>query len=113
MSWFPLLVAVSAGGYISIFKVIPVVLLLLLWTRLLTWMDKDSEAAHLPRVGLNLGFLAGMAVGFALFLFIPGFLIAFPALFLIFGAEIGVYLHLRNKNVGVADLKKQFHAWIQ
>ena len=54
-----------------------------------------------------------MAVGFALFLFIPGFLIAFPALFLIFAAEIGVYLHLRNKNVGVADLKKQFHAWIQ
>ncbi len=114
MASFALLAAaVPAGGYISILKVLPVVLLILLWARLLTWMDKDAEAAHLPRIGLNLGFLAGMIVAFTLFLYLPGFLVAFPALLVIFGAEAGVYLHLRNRNVGVADLKKQFHAWIQ
>src|SRR5437764_7993438 len=113
MSWFHLLAAVSAGGYISILKVIPVVLLILLWARLMTWMDKDAEAAHLPRIGFNLGFLAGMVAAFGLFLFLPGFLVAFPALLVIFGAEAATYLHLRNKKVGLADLKKQFNAWIQ
>src|SRR2546421_12685052 len=111
MALFPLLAAVSAGGYISILKVIPVILLILLWARLIPWMDKDAEAAHLPRIGLNLGFLAGMAVAFGLFLFLPGFLVAFPALLVIFGAQAATYLHLRSRNVGLADLKKQFNAW--
>ena len=40
---------VQAGGYVSALKAVPVILVLLLWARLLTWVDKDAPAAHLPR----------------------------------------------------------------
>ena len=80
-------------------------LVLLLWARLLTWIDKDAPAAHLPRDGINLGFLAGMILGFALFFFLPAFLIAFGVLLFLLIIEAGVYLGLRHQKVGLADLK--------
>ena len=47
------LAAVQVGGYVSALKTIPVILVLLLWARLLTWVDKDAPAAHLPRTAFN------------------------------------------------------------
>ena len=43
-----LLDAVEGGGYVSIAKVVPVLLVPLLWTKMLAWADKDAVAAHLP-----------------------------------------------------------------
>ena len=100
--------AVEVGGYVSALKALPVLLVLLLWARLLTWIDKDAPAAHLPRDGINLGFLAGMIAGFALFFFLPTFLIAFSALLFLLIIEAGVYLGLRHQKVGLTDLKAQF-----
>ena len=54
------LLAVAVGGYVSIGKTVPVVLVLLLWARVLTWADKDAVAAHLPRTALNISNLCGM-----------------------------------------------------
>ena len=109
MAFHPLLAAVvPAGGYISIWKVLPVVVLLLLWARLLTWADKDAEAAYLPRETLNCANFGGMIVAFGLFLFIPNFWAAFGALLLLFSTEAGIYLSLRNKKCGLADLKDDF-----
>ena len=34
--------AVEVGGYVSALKALPVLLVLLLWGRLLTWVDKDA-----------------------------------------------------------------------
>jgi type II secretory ATPase GspE/PulE/Tfp pilus assembly ATPase PilB-like protein len=102
---------VPAGGYISTIKVIPVLLLLLLWARLLGWADTDAQAAHLPRIKLNLINLSGMAVAFALFFVVPMFILAFPILLVVMGAEVGVYLMLRHKTVGLKDLDKQFKEW--
>jgi type II secretory ATPase GspE/PulE/Tfp pilus assembly ATPase PilB-like protein len=107
------LAAVEGGGYISILKAVPVVLVLLVWARLLTWVDKDAPAAHLPRIPINNGMLGGLVAAFALFFLLPGFLIAFPVLLVVLGAEIGVYLYLRKKEVGLGDLKKQFNDWIK
>src|SRR5439155_4793995 len=104
--------AVEVGGYVSALKALPVLLVLLLWARLLTWVDKDAPAAHLPRDGINTGFLAGMILGFTLFFALPGFLIAFPVLLLVLGVETGVYLVLRNQKVGLADLNAQFRQWL-
>ena len=41
MAW-SLLVAqtVPVGEYVSVWKVLPVLIVLLIWARLLTWMDK-------------------------------------------------------------------------
>jgi type II secretory ATPase GspE/PulE/Tfp pilus assembly ATPase PilB-like protein len=107
------LAEVQVGGYVSALKAIPVLLVLLLWTRLLTWVDKDSPAAHLPRESLNIGFLGGLVVGFGLFFFLPTFLIAFAALVFVMVAEIGAYLIIRNQKVGLGDLKKQFNDWLK
>ena len=52
----------GVGGYVSVLKTVPVLLLILLWARLLTWVDKDAPAAHLPRTAINTAFLAGISL---------------------------------------------------
>ena len=104
--------AVEVGGYVSALKALPVLLMLLLWARFLTWVDKDAPAAHLPRDGINSAFLAGMILGFGLFFFLPTFLIAFTVLLFVLIVEAGVYLGLRHQRVGITDLKAQFREWL-
>ena len=112
MPFDPIVADVEGGGYVSIVKLIPPVILLLVWTRLLTWADKDADAAHLPRVSLNVAFLSGLVLGFALFFLLPNFFLALAALLLVLGAEAGVYLYLRQQRVGLTDLKQQFNEWV-
>ena len=107
------LAAVEMGGYISILKTVPVVLILLLWTRLLTWVDKDAPAAHLPREPINMGLLAGLVLGYAGFFLLPGFILGMLVLLLVMGIEAGAYLALRNQKVGLGDLQTQFRAWVK
>ena len=113
MGFYPMLAAeqVAGGGYVSIWKIIPPLLVLLVWARLLTWADKDAPVAHLPRTGLNIGMMLGLVVAYALFFFLPYF-IGLPALLVICGIEVGTYLYLRQQKVGLADLRKQFDAWL-
>ena len=103
---------VEVGGYVSALKTIPVILVLLLWARLLTWVDKDAPAAHLPRAAFNAGFLGGMILAFCLLLFLPGYVIAFPAFLAIMLIEAAIYLSIRKKHVGLGDLKSQFNEWL-
>ena len=105
--------AVEMGGYVSIWKTIPVFLVLLAWTRALTWTDKDAVSAHLPRTALNIGNLLGLVLGFTLFFMIPGFFLAFLILMLVFLAEVGTYLALRHNKVGLHDLQGQFQDWLK
>jgi len=102
----------SGGGYVSIPKIIPAVLILLLWAKLLTWADKDAVAAHLPRIPINLGLLSGMIAAYFLFFLVPYYFVALPLLIVVFGAEAGIYLAIRHQKVGLQDLKGQFDAWI-
>lgn len=97
----------SMGGYVSIIKIIPVILLFLLWARLLTWADKDAVAAQLPREYLNTGFFIAAMGSLILFFFMPSFLIGFVLIFMVFLGETGTYLYLRNQKVGLADLKEE------
>src|SRR5688500_10077103 len=103
-----LLAAVPPGGdYISGWKLLPALLIMLLWLRLLTWADKDAVASHLPREGLNSGFLGGVVLAYLAFFLIPSFPLGLLALLLIAGVEIGVYLAMRHKTVGLKDLKTE------
>lgn len=109
---FDSIVAVSeGGGYISIIKVLPPLIVLAIWSRLLTWADKDATDAHLPRIALNVAFLSGLVLAFGLFFFLPTFLIAFSAVVFVMVAEVATYLVMRHQKVGLQDLKEQFAAW--
>lgn len=108
MDLIGLLAAVPPGGdYISIWKLLPALLILLLWLRLLTWADKDAVAAHLPRESLNSGLLAGVVVAYLAFFLIPSFILGFLAILLVIAIEVGVYLAMRHKTVGIKDLKTE------
>jgi general secretion pathway protein E len=113
MAW-SLLIAqtVPVGEYVSVWKVLPALIVLLIWARLLTWIDKDAEEILLPRDMINAGMILGLVIGFALFFILPGFVVAFAVLFLIMAIEIGVYLGMRNAKVGLGDLQTKFTGWI-
>ncbi len=104
--------AVPVGDYAAWWKVIPVVIVLILWGRLVTWIDKDCQPILLPRIPLNLGNLMGGVIGFLLFFILPGFAIAFIALAVIVAIELGAYLAMRNAKVGLGDIGDQFKDWL-
>jgi general secretion pathway protein E len=108
-----LLAAIEYGWYINPWKVLAILVLLGVWARLLTWADKDAEAAHLPRIALNTTFLGGMILAFILLLMVPGFGIALAIFMVVLLAEVATYLVLRNQKVGLNDLGKQFNEWIK
>src|SRR5215510_13132725 len=91
---------VQVGSYINLWKLLPVLLVLLIWARLLTWMDKDAIDAHLPRMMLNSVLTGGLIAGLLAFLFMPTYLVALSVFMVIFLADIGIYLGLRNQKVG-------------
>lgn len=113
MAW-SLLIAqtVPVGEYVSVWKVLPVLVLLLIWARLLTWIDKDAPTVLLPRDLINTGMILGFIAAFALCLILPGFIVAFAVMLLIMVIEIGVYLGWRNSKAGLGDLQQQFKDWI-
>lgn len=108
-----LLADISVGGYVSIWKCLLVVLVLLIWARILTWIDKDAEAARLPRQALNLGLLLVGIIGFSLFYFLQLFALAFPVVIFLLALSIGVYLMMRKQKVGLGDLKKEFGGFLR
>ena len=106
-----LMAAVDVGGYVSILKLIPVLLILFAFTRVLTWIDKDAVIAHLPRESLNTGIFAAGMIAFALFFLLPNFWLSLAALIVVPSIGIGAYLGMRQKEVGLKDLKKEFNTY--
>ncbi|HSI35891.1 MAG TPA: ATPase, T2SS/T4P/T4SS family [Tepidisphaeraceae bacterium] len=100
------LAVVEGGGYLSTVKMIVAVVILLVWMRILTWVDKDAEAAYLKREPISGGFIAGAILAYALFFILPNFWICLGVLLLVFAGEIGTYLHIRKKKVGLDDVKR-------
>ena len=102
---------VEVGNYISILKIIPVLIILLPWGLFLTWVDKDTDKAHLNREWTNLGLTLGLVIAFATFLLMPTFLAGLPVFLLVFLIEAGVYLGIRNSKIGLKDLKQDIRDW--
>ena len=105
----PMTVAIL-DGYIDPIKLLVIIVMLFLWAKLLPWVDKDAEAAHLPRQGLNMMNMGVFVAAHVAFIFLPNFYIALGVYLFLFLACTGVYLGLRNKQVGLADLKKKLFA---
>src|SRR5688572_6992820 len=108
----PLSQAVPVGEYVSWWKPIPVFIVMLLWGRLVTWIDKDAQEVMLPRVPLNTGNVLGFALGAALFFLLPGYPLGLTALILIVITEAAVYFGMRNSKAGLGDLSTKFNDWI-
>jgi type II secretory ATPase GspE/PulE/Tfp pilus assembly ATPase PilB-like protein len=114
MHLMQLMAAVEVGQYINLWKLLPILIVLLIWARLLTWMDKDAIDAHLPRMMLNAVEIAVLVLGLLIFLFIPlgTYLVGFGVFLFAFVVDIAIYLGLRQQKVGLGDLSKQFKDWI-
>src|SRR5439155_13949994 len=106
------LAAVEVGQYVSPWKIILLIIFLLIWAKLLTWMDKDAIEAHLPRLPLNSGMMFGLIAGVFFFLVLPTFLVAFSVFLFFLVIDLAVYLLLRHQKVGLGDLSHTFTAWI-
>ncbi len=108
-----LLLAADIGGYVSIAKIVPILLIMLIWARLMSWADKDTVVAHMPREGMN-GMNIGMFIAAsAAFLFVPNYWVALAVYLGLFLTDLGVYLGFRNKQVGLKDLKRDLGNWRQ
>ncbi|MEA2708442.1 MAG: hypothetical protein QOF78_1043, partial [Phycisphaerales bacterium] len=103
--------AVPVGEYVSWWKPIPLLIVLLLWGRLVTWIDKDAPEVMLPRIPLNTGNILGGILGFALFFLLPSYALGLVALILVVAIEAGVYLAMRNSKTGLGDLSTKFNDW--
>ncbi len=105
------LAAIQIGGYVNPWKVGIILVLLIAWAKLLTWMDKDATDARLPREMLNSIMMAALVGGYLLFFLLPGFGLAIGVLGGLFAADIAVYLGMRSRTIGLGDLSKQFNDW--
>src|SRR5262245_18699187 len=112
MHLMPLLAVVNVGGYINLWKLLPVLIVLLIWARLLSWMDKDAIDAHLPRLALNSVMTGVLIVGTMAFLLMPSYGVAISVFLFSFIVDLGIYLGLRHQKVGLGDLNKQFKEFI-
>jgi len=102
------LAEISLGPCVNYWMALPPLVLLFIWARLLTWIDKDvANAVRLSRVFINLGLFAGLVLGYILFFMIGGgFWPAFGALLGLFLVDVGAYLGLRANAIGLTDLKE-------
>ncbi len=114
MSYIPLvLLAAEVAGFVSILKAVPILVLMLLWARLMSWADKDAIIAHMPREGMN-GVNIGIFIGAAgAFFFVPNYWVALGIYVGMFFTDVGIYLGFRNKQVGLKDLKRDLANWRQ
>lgn len=108
------LASIPVGPYINGYALLPVVVVLLIWARLMTWMDKDAPLVHLPRQVMNAANFAGLVAAVLVFLMAPLGLWVSLSIFVGFlVAEMGVYLGLRHRKVGSADLVAQLKGLLE
>ncbi len=112
MAWSVLIAQVPVGDYVSVWKILPILILMLIWARLLTWIDKDAPEVLLPRAPINAGMVLGFVLAFGLLLILPGFAVAFSVFVFIMAIEIGAYLGIRARKTGLGDLREKFTAWV-
>jgi type II secretory ATPase GspE/PulE/Tfp pilus assembly ATPase PilB-like protein len=112
MALMHLMATVEVGQYINLWKLLPILIVLLIWARLMTWADKDAIDANLPRTLLNSIMLVVLAASLLVFLVVPAYLVALSVFLFAFIVDIGVYLGLRHQKVGLKDLNKQFKDWV-
>jgi type II secretory ATPase GspE/PulE/Tfp pilus assembly ATPase PilB-like protein len=98
------LAVVQVGGYINPYAALSIVVLLFVWVWMLTWIDKDTAIARLPRELINSILFGVLIVAYIAYIFMPSFGAGMGVLGGAFAADIATYLILRHRTVGLADL---------
>src|ERR1700722_4752944 len=102
------LASIPTGPYINGYAVLGMVVVLVIFARLMTWVDKDAPLVHLNRQLMNVIMFAGLAVGVLVFLMAPlGLAVGFTVYIGILVVVLGVYLGLRYQKVGLSDIMQQ------
>jgi type II secretory ATPase GspE/PulE/Tfp pilus assembly ATPase PilB-like protein len=102
---------IQIGGYVSPWKVGIILVLMVVWAKLLTWIDKDAIEARLPRDIVNTIMMGGFVGGYFMFFMLPGFALAMGVLAGLFAMDVAVYLGMRSRTIGLSDLSRQFSDW--
>ncbi|HUB27296.1 MAG TPA: ATPase, T2SS/T4P/T4SS family [Tepidisphaeraceae bacterium] len=88
--------------------------ILLIWAFLLSWIDKDSVECRLPRQAINSGLLGGLVLAFIILVTAPlGLAVGLAVFFGIMLVEVGGYLGLRYKKVGLSDIMDELKEMVQ
>lgn len=89
----------TSGFYISLWGLVPIVALFLLWVHTTQWVDEDGRSLKLNYGFWNsIVFLVG-ALGFVAVLAFPMFLLGFFSLLAAYGVPLGLYIKERNERV--------------
>lgn len=99
--------ATDVGGYLSIWKILVVLVVVFLWCQATVWVDRDTDVVKTQRERWNMIVLSGAAVGF-LWLFVPPweggkFYLGIGGFALIAGGPILGYVVHRNSRVTPAN----------
>lgn len=100
-----LLAAIDFGPYVAWWKAIPFLLLFFFWTRILTWIDKDTKKLNLPRQAINAGLIVLFLLGVAAFFLLQGYGLALGLFVGMLVVSIGGYIGFRSSKVGLDDLR--------
>lgn len=93
----------SQGFYLQFWKLLPVVLLFLLWAKTSYWVDDDSRGLKCNTEFWSSIILVAGGLGFLLIFCMPSFLLGFIVLMAAYGAPLGFYIHERNAKVSPSN----------
>lgn len=89
----------EVGSYLSLLRLVPVLLLLVLWVYTTSWVDEDYRGLRLDPASWNaIVFLGGVAA-FLGVLIVPHFGVGFLVMSLLYGVPLGLYIRERNSRV--------------
>jgi type II secretory ATPase GspE/PulE/Tfp pilus assembly ATPase PilB-like protein len=107
--------AATVGGdaFVSWWKIALLLLMLVIWMRVLQWIDKDAEPARLPRDVINSVEWALLVVALVIVVVLPAFPMVLGAMVVLLLVGIGGYLAWRNTTVGLDDIPDQIKAFFK
>ncbi len=87
------------GGYFSILKIVVILVFILPWLWVATWINKDAVRVHTHRLLWNMLILSAGALSVFIWLMVPLYVIGLIVYLVTVGAVVGTYVVHRNKRV--------------
>jgi hypothetical protein len=87
------------GWYLSVWKLVPLLGLLLLWARTTAWADEDAQGLKLNAGNWNAATLLGGGLGLLLAVLVPQYALGLLAALMAYGFPLGLYIRERNERV--------------
>ena len=89
----------EAGNYVNVVKLAGMFVLALPWLWGASWVDKDAKTVHLPQMVWSLALVGAGALGLAVWLLVPVYLVGLGMFLVLTVAVAAVYVMQRNGRV--------------